>query len=857
MAIRFDDVLRTVSLSVRDLAGDDDHRFSGPAPLTLRRRAHVGRVEHEVHQGAREAEVSSYRRERSLRYETRVGDWTVIVNGRIDGIYTDPQGSTVIEEVKTVVASDAELAQIGEDSVPSYALQLRLYRYLLEETAAGLEFGPDAPEIALHLCWIALPSRAQKTVEVSYDPARCASLIQDRVAELVIRHERERKRTTRRQALKVPFPHPEPRPHQTEVAERIAAALEAGRPILVSAPPGIGKTAAALTGALRHAAAIGGRVLVLSAKTTQQAIYARTLELMREAGSGARGVILRAREKGCLNHVVDCRPEACEFARDYVQKRDRSGALERLRELPVIDPERVRAEAEVHRFCPVEASLDLTEDVEVIVGDYNYAFDPAAVLRRMFVDKEPTDVVLLIDEAHNLYERARRTHSPSLSGAELLELGAGLERRQDKLSRAARATLGELLDYLARVEGGQLTPLAAPEPAKPAPPRNHELFGGGATPAPAPAPPPQPRAQPRGGVGGPRPIELDRALLGRLRDQLEQLTVALFASGGAKGSAREEPLVLLSRRLSSFVSVMELAGPEFAELYLPRAGGTLKILCKDPSRLLARRVKACAGAVAVSGTLDPLPFYRDVLGFGPDAELVACASPFPPERRRVLILDRPSTTYRERERDLPIVEDAVRAVIAARAGNYLVCCPSFAYLEGLAARLQAVPGHEVLRQERSMSEDDRRATLERLRRSTQGQAPPGVLFCVQGGIFTEGVDYPGELCVGAIVVGPGLPQVNLERELIRAHCQERYGAGFDYAFLYPGMNKVIQAAGRVIRTPGDLGVVALVGQRFATRRYASLLPRDWYRESPRELISHDPYGDLTRFWAGVEGARAI
>ncbi|MCA8924887.1 MAG: ATP-dependent DNA helicase, partial [Planctomycetes bacterium] len=378
---------------------------------------------------------------------------------------------------------------------------------------------------------------------------------------------------------------------------------------------------------------------------------------------------------------------------------------------------------------------------------------------------------------------------------------------------------------------------------------------------PAPAPPPPAPAPPAPGVrgrgeGGARPVQHDVELLTGLRDALEQLTVAWFAGGRSGGSAREDPLVLLSRRVSSFVGVMELAGPEFAQLYLPERGGTLKILCKDPSRLLARRIDACAGAVAVSGTLEPLPFYRDVLGFGERAELLACPSPFPPEHRRVLILDRPSTTFRERERDLPIVEDAVRAVVAARPGNYLVCCPSFAYLEALAERMPEVPGHEVLRQGRSMSEDDRGEVLARLERAVHGRALPVVLFTVQGGIFTEGVDYPGELCVGAIVVGPGLPQVNLERELIREHCEQRYGAGFNYAFLYPGMNKVIQSAGRVIRTPHDRGVVALVGQRFATRRYSSVFPRDWYRVSPRELISSDPYADLTQFWADHEAERA-
>jgi DNA excision repair protein ERCC-2 len=351
-----------------------------------------------------------------------------------------------------------------------------------------------------------------------------------------------------------------------------------------------------------------------------------------------------------------------------------------------------------------------------------------------------------------------------------------------------------------------------------------------------------------------RVVTLDLPFFTAVRDELNELSVAWFAEGrrGAGGGQRamaEDPVVVLNRIVGRFVSVLELGGDEFSTIFRASDGGALKVLCMDPSKQLGRRIRACAGAVAVSATLEPLEFYRDVLGFGQDAALRSFPSPFDRRRRRVLVLSKPSTSYRERDRDLPIVEDAVRAVLASRPGNYLVCCPSFEYLTKLAPRLEHVPGFAVLAQPRSLDEAGRAEVLARLREGAEGSRPPVVLLAVQGGIFTEGVDYPGPLCVGAIIVGPGLPRLSFERELIQAHFQRVYGRGFDYAFLDPGMSRVIQAAGRVIRTPTDEGVVVLVGDRFATERYASLFPRDWYERHPRELVSHDPYGELVRFWS--------
>ncbi len=876
--IRFDPDARTLSLSVRDLADDNDYRFAGPAPLSLKRRALLGRLAHEDHQGAREAQLSSYRRERGVRYETEAAGWRAVVTGRIDGIYSDEAGRTVVEEVKTIVGTAADLAAADEQTFPHYARQLQLYRFLLEEGAQGLEFGGAAPEIGLHLHLIALPGREERTLALGYDREACRALVQRRLEEIVAaRDAQEGARRRRRERGPVPFPHPAPRPFQREMMSAIAEGLEGPGRVLVSAPPGIGKTAGALIPALRHATARGGRVFVATSKTTQQRMFAETVRMLGEQ-TPVRAVVLTAREKACLNEVVSCRPEACRFARDYEQKLVRSGASERLRRLPVVDRAALETEARAHEFCPVEAALDLTDEVDVVIGDYNYVFDPGAALKRMFVEEEPSDVVLVIDEAHGLHDRGCAYYSPELPRDEVLALERALTGATSPVLRRVRDVLRRLAGLIAAVGQGGAPP-APPPPPEQEPVQNMLLFddphalarerrrargGAGARsrrgPEPASsagAPPPEaPEAD-----APPLPdgeVSLDLAPFAELRDELGELAVAWFAEGRSDPAAAlprdRDPVVAANRLLGRFVSVLELGGEELATLYRRRDGGALKVLCKDPSRQLGRRIRACAGAVAVSATLEPLEFYRDVLGFGPDAALHAFPSPFDPARRKVVVLDLPSTTYERRMRDLPIVVDGVRAVLAARRGNYLVCCPSFAYLQKLGDLLGPLPGFEVIRQARYMPEATRAEVLQRLRDVHTRGLPPVVLLVALGGIFTEGVDYPGETCIGAVVIGPGLPQVDLERELVQAHFQRTYGRGFEYAFLYPGMSKVIQAAGRVIRTETDRGVVVLVGGRFATPRYTALFPRDWYRRHPRELICPDPYGELRAFWEAMDAA---
>jgi len=247
----------------------------------------------------------------------------------------------------------------------------------------------------------------------------------------------------------------------------------------------------------------------------------------------------------------------------------------------------------------------------------------------------------------------------------------------------------------------------------------------------------------------------------------------------------------------------------------------------------------------MSATLTPFDFYQEVLGFPADRTFTAeCPSPFPPENRQLMVIPDVSTIYRDRQRDAPKVARIIEDIVAQQVGNYIAFFPSFAYLHLVRTWLQR-PGYERIEQTESMIEADRVAVLRQLR---QPSTTTRLLLAVLGGIFAEGVDYPGDMLVGVMIIGPGLPRMDAEQELIRDYFETRYERGFAYAYLYPGMNRVIQSAGRVIRSATDVGVIALIGKRFTYSNYTALFPSHWYTNSPRELITHDYQQSLAHFW---------
>ncbi|MCY3756518.1 MAG: ATP-dependent DNA helicase, partial [Acidobacteria bacterium] len=345
--------------------------------------------------------------------------------------------------------------------------------------------------------------------------------------------------------------------------------------------------------------------------------------------------------------------------------------------------------------------------------------------------------------------------------------------------------------------------------------------------------------------GNPFPVRLDRPFFDDLGDRLHDLLRRYLLNPKRRAVPRgEDEFLEMARGLEEFHTVLEIEGEEFVHLYDETGkSDQLRILCLNPALQLRKRHRAFHSVVAMSATLSPLEFYRDVLGFEPDARLLSLPSPFPPDNRKVVVVPEVSTRYRHRAAAAPRIGRIIERVVAVRPGNYLAFFPSFEFLGAVRPFLRP-EGYRLLVQKRTMGDHSRNALLEEL--ASGGE--PHLLLGVQGGIFAEGVDYPGDLAIGVIIVGPALPRVGRELDLTRQYFEEQYGRGFEYACLFPGMNRVVQSAGRVIRSETDRGVIVLVGQRFGYQNYMSLFPGYWYESSPIELVSTALEAELVRFW---------
>jgi DNA excision repair protein ERCC-2 len=449
-------------------------------------------------------------------------------------------------------------------------------------------------------------------------------------------------------------------------------------------------------------------------------------------------------------------------------------------------------------------------EADVIIGDYNYVFDPGAYLRRFFQDTPYDDCILIIDEAHNLYSRGRDYYSPELQQRRLRQLLAFCANEPVRLFRDFEALFIALQNLVQDLPQAALAPPQADGFTLVIPPLDQV-------------------------------VHLNR----RLEALMVDYAIYRRRHGAAPGGDLLQEFYYEFQR---FCDVLALGGEEFAYIYQPQPDNAIfKILCKDAARFLHERLQGFHSVIAMSATLTPFPFYQDVLGLPPERTFTAAfPSPFPVKNRHILVVPDVTTTYHERQREAPATAQIIETIVAQRSGNYGVFFSSFAHLRLVRAWMHQYPAERLIEQTPSMSEAERDMVLQHLK---QGDAQPMLLLAVQGGIFAEGVDYPGDMLRGVIIVGPGLPQMNHEQELIRAYYEAKYARGFAYAYLYPGMNRVVQSAGRVIRSETDVGIIVLLDKRFTYGNYTALFPPHWYTKTPRELITRNYQQALARFWA--------
>src|SRR5712691_1963744 len=801
MAIRFDPTTRTLWLSIRDLV--DTTVFPGSVSLTpaLRSRAAMGREVHTVRQAAQQKTLPSYRAEVTIRQQFLIDSYTVHIQGRIDGLYEE-HDTLIVEEIKSLLVPPEHFNAITLGDYPAYEQQLTLYVRLLRQQHSGPVHG--------HLVFVNLADNATKVLLVAPEGTAGEAFLVQQVRRILAGYAARASRAVRRRSslAALRFPFRTLRPHQEAMMEQVRLAMRDQSCVLLSAPTGIGKTIAALYPAVEHALRDGLRVFFVTAKTTQQTLAVDTLRQLAQQGVQLSAVHLRAKEKSCLNEVYYCHENVCEFARDYAGKLERSGIVGGLLDLPVIGPEVCAEVGQHYRVCPFELSLDVAIEADVIIGDYNYVFDPGSYLRRFFQDRSYDDCVLIIDEAHNLYARGRDYYSPVLRQRRVRQLLSYCADEPARLFRDFEAFFMALDDLFP-----QLYEEAHPQVDEPT------LV----TP----------------------PWDLIAALRGHLEALMADYVIYRRRTGPLSGG---DPLQDFYYAWQRLCDVLALGGDEFSYIYQHSPDDALfKVLCKDASRFLHERLRGFHSVVAMSATLTPFSFYQDVLGFPAERTFTAeFPAPFPAANRKIMVIPEISTTYRERERDAPRTAQIIDTIVAQHAGNYAVFFPSFAYLRLVRSWLQ-YPAQRLIEQTESVSEADRAAVLARLQ---QRDADPVLLLAVQGGIFAEGVDYPGEMLIGVIIVGPGLPRVDFEQELIRAYYEDKYTSGFAYAYLYPGMNRVVQSAGRLIRSEIDVGIIALLDKRFTYNNYTALFPSHWYTHTPRELVTRNYQQALARFWTG-------
>ena len=736
--------------------GDLDLRFT-PSPSALE-----GMAGHRTVVARRPAH---YQTEVSLSGEYK----DLLVRGRADGY--DP-GLGQLEEVKTF---RGDLDAMKGNHRHLHWAQLKVYGHLLCRKE-GL------PNIKLALVYFNIATQDETLLIESYSAEDLRAYFDDQCERFLAWAQQElAHRAARNAALRaLPFPHAAFRPSQRDLAEAVYKSASRGRCLMAQAPTGIGKTIGTLFPLLKACPTQQlDKVFFLAAKTSGRQLALDALALIKTAAPTLplRVLELVAKSKACEYPDKACHGDACPLAQGFYDRLPaaRRAAVAEAGNGP-LDKAALREVALAHQVCPYYLGQDLLHWSDVVVGDYNYYFDVNAMLYAQ-AQANQWRVSVLVDEAHNLVERARKMYSAELDPSHLV-----LARQ------AAPAGIKSVLNRLKRswqeLHRDQL--------------EDYQVYD-----------------------------EVPQAF----RGALQQTASAILDHLAEHPAGIDARLQNFFFEVLHFSRMAELLGEHsLFDITDGDGGATLCLRNIVPAPFLALRFAAARSTVLFSATLSPSHFYRDMLGLPEDTACVDVASPFNAEQLSVQVVSDVSTRYRHRENSLSPLVDLMARQYATLPGNYLSFVSSFDYLQQLAdlfkARYPCIP---VWQQSRGMEEAARQGFLERFRPETCG-----IGFAVLGGAFAEGIDLPGKRLIGAFIATLGLPQINPVNEQVKQRMQTSFGKGYDYTYLYPGLQKVVQAAGRVIRTESDRGVVYLIDDRYAQAEVRKLFP-DWWKVAYRSL----------------------
>ena len=801
--MRVDHEKREIVCSVGDLVYESTYRRIGVERGDGFRRMWIGQDIHTRRAELRTAEDPHYKAEVHVMHRVAAGAWSVTITGRIDGLSIDrEQKRVVIEEVKSI-HFDLELeALYRSEKLQRHLYQLLLYSLFFSSQPDYAEFD-FLPQLVL----IDLVSGETKIIDAEFDRASVAATLEASVVKLIesIEEAHALRVAKRAFAEALTFPHDDMRPGQEEIVTAVARAVYQRDALLVSAPTGIGKTIAALYPAVRQSLKLGKKLFFLTSKTLQQDAAIRALAAINDGSF--RVLRIRSKQKMCAHTEVICHEDFCPYAARYSEKMEKSGLLTNIvTGMSYFDPDITFEMSKSHEVCPFEVSLELIEQADVIVCDYNYIFDPYVGLKAYQQENDYGDCVLIVDEAHNLVDRGRGYYSPDLHEQtfdlirnHMMGRNCWIDGWEELLEilRAHFHELGEAIDPDGQVKQALCSP-------------SRELFLEQRT-------------------------EWERIVLEYIGWKIDN-----------RIAEEDDPLIDFYFKLVKFTNLLTEEGDEFAQLIEKTNDGyRLKIFCKDPSKFLGKIFDSAHATIALSATLEPFDFYQKTLGIpSKRATTLSLPSPFPRDNRKIVVISEVDTTYKRRADHYVRIAENVAEIAEASDGNYLALFPSYAFLREIADRMPPLRKN-VMVQRTDMTDYERNAILEILREKPRRG---NLILAVSGGMYAEGVDYRGEMLSGVMVVGPALPSVSFEQELLKQYYDEQYGAGFEFAYLIPGMTRVVQSAGRVIRSETDIGVIALLCRRFTQEPYTRYFPSDWYEQSPRELVTKRAASEVRSFF---------
>ena len=677
------------------------------------------------------------------------------VQGRADAVCRH-EGTLSVEEIKT---THADPGSIKESDYPEHRAQAEIYAYII----AKKERYSDCETVVIYYNLNTGTSRRAKKVSFGELEERFYGYVKPYVRWIIALENHHGAFIDTAKGLKFPFP--DYRDGQREMAANVFTAARDKKRALIEAPTGIGKTAASLFGAIKALSeTCGSAVFYLTARTTGKASAEYALGIMRGAGLRARSVTITAKERVCVTGDKNCL--GCPYAREYFS-RHRAVLVQAL-ETDELNAETIRRIALENELCPFELSLDMAETADIVICDYNYVFDPRVSLKRFFTTK--SDCILLVDEAHNLPDRARDMLTAALKGREI----AALYRKLDRYD-PVRPLLEPLIKALKAPKEAQTEVLETPSDAVAIAAQNFA-----------------------DSVAG---------ILSRSHPQYQPIASLMFDSLWYAKRHGE-----FDHEANRFTLVPE--GTRY----------TATLLNVDPKKHIDACFKKVRSASVFSATLTPNAFYAQSMAIDESEgdTVLSLASPFPRENQLTMLMP-VNVRYSSRAETLSDVCESIHILANAGSGGCIACFPSYAYLEEAYMRYTYLyPDERVIKQNRRSNEDDRADFIANFRENERLLA-----FVVLGGVFAEGIDLPGNRLVSAAVVTVGYPLICLEREIMRGMLDDGEGSGYDSAYVYPGFRRVLQAAGRVIRTQTDRGAVLLIDERFREEKYMEMMPGHW------------------------------